>query len=81
MNALEGSPGERAAACVDAGCDVALPCNGVMADNIDVAKHVGDLSAAGLERLERAMAAVRDHSDGPDFLAAVATRDELLGLA
>jgi beta-N-acetylhexosaminidase len=81
MNALAGSPGERAAACVAAGCDVALPCNGVMEDNIDVADHVGEVSAQGLERLERAMASVRIDEDGPDFIAAMAVRDELLGLA
>src|SRR5436305_841263 len=32
MNALTGTQAERAAACVAAGCDVALPCNGVLAD-------------------------------------------------
>ena len=41
MDALSGSQAERAAACVAAGCDVALPCNGVLADNIEIAKALG----------------------------------------
>ncbi len=81
MNALSGSQGERAAACVAAGCDVALPCNGVLADNIEVAEAVGELSPKGLERLEHAMASVRDDEDGLDFAAAVEKRDALLALA
>ena len=80
MNALKGTPGERAAACVDAGCDVALPCSGVMADNVDVAEHVGELTPEGEERLERAMASVRDDEHGLDFAGALGVRDELLGL-
>lgn len=80
MNALKGTPGERAVACVAAGCDVALPCNGVMADNVDVANHVGDISAEGLARLERAMGSVLDEADGMDFAEAVAVRDELLAM-
>ena len=81
MQALSGSEGERAAACIAAGCDVALPCNGVLADNIEVADAVGELSAKGLERLEQAMASVRDDEDGLDFAAAVEKRDALLALA
>ena len=81
MQALVGSEGERAAACVAAGCDVALPCNGVMADNIEVAEAVGEISEMGLARLERAMASVRDVPKGLDFAEAVDKRDALLALA
>lgn len=80
MNALSGSPGERAAACVAAGCDAALPCDGVLANNIDVAKHVGDLSLEGAERLARAMALAFTPDDEMDFAEAVAKRDALLAL-
>lgn len=80
MNALSGSPGERAAACVTAGCDAALPCDGVLANNIDVAKHVGDLSLEGAERLARAMALAFTPDDEMDFAEAVAKRDALLAL-
>ena len=81
MEALKGTPGERAAACVAAGCDVALPCNGVMADNLDVATKIGEISLEGAERLARAMAATRIEVDGIDFAEAVDTRDRLLALA
>ena len=81
MNALNGSPGERAAACVAAGCDAALPCDGVLANNIDVANHVGDLGIEGTERLARAMALAFTPDDDIDFAEAVAKRDALLALA
>ena len=81
MEALHGTPGERAAACVAAGCDVALPCNGVLADNIDVAQHVGEISLDGAERLARAMTGTRIEIEGAHFAEAIATRDRLLALA
>lgn len=80
MNALKGTPGERAAACVAAGCDVALPCNGVLTDNIDVAGQVGDISLEGAERLSRAMAGTRIEVEGVEFADAIDTRDRLLAL-
>ena len=81
MNALTGTPGERAAACVRAGCDVALPCNGVLADNADVASQVGEISIEGAERLARAMVGTRMEPDGIDFAEEIAKRDQLLALA
>jgi beta-N-acetylhexosaminidase len=80
MNALKGTPGERAAACVRAGCDVALPCNGVLADNVDVASHVGEISIEGAERLARAMAGTRIEIDDLDFAEEISRRDQLLAL-
>lgn len=81
MNALTGSQAERAAACVAAGCDVALPCNGVLADNIAIAKRIGDISTDGAHRLARAMAGTRIEPDRFDFAEEIAKRDQLLGLA
>jgi beta-N-acetylhexosaminidase len=81
MNALRGTPGERAAACVRAGCDAALPCNGVLADNVDVASQVGEISLEGAERLARAMAGTRMEPDSIDFAEEIAKRDQLLALA
>ena len=81
MNALSGTQAERAAACVAAGCDVALPCNGVLADNIEIAKALPDLSVEGAERLGRAMALTFTPQDGMDFAAALDKRDTLLALA
>ena len=81
MNALSGSQPERAAACVAAGCDVALPCNGVLADNVAIAEALGEISPEGAERLARAMAVTVRETDGPDFAESIATRDALLALA
>jgi beta-N-acetylhexosaminidase len=80
MNALSGSQAERAAACVDAGCDVALPCNGVLSDNIEIARRLGEISPDGAERLARAMAGTMIEPEGPDFAESLATRDALLAL-
>jgi beta-N-acetylhexosaminidase len=81
MNALTGSQAERAAACVAAGCDVALPCNGVLSDNIEIAGALGEISIEGAERLARAMVGIRIEVEGIDFAEAIATRDQLLALA
>jgi beta-N-acetylhexosaminidase len=81
MNALSGSQAERAANCVAAGCDVALPCNGVLADNIEIAAALGDLSIEGAERLARAMTGTQMELDGIDFAEEIAKRDQLLALA
>jgi beta-N-acetylhexosaminidase len=80
MEALSGSAGERAARTVEAGCDVALHCNGKFDEMVDVAARIGALSAEGERRLKQAMASVRA-DDGPDFAEVVAKRDELLALA
>jgi len=81
MNALSGTQAERAAACVAAGCDVALPCNGVLSDNIDIAEQLGEITPEGAERLRQAMVIASAESDGPDLGACIAKRDELLALA
>jgi beta-N-acetylhexosaminidase len=81
MNALTGTQAERAAACVAAGCDVALPCNGVLADNMEIAKALPEMAVEAADRLARAMAGTMVESEGPDFAESVATRDTLLALA
>jgi len=63
MNALTGSPGERAARAVAAGCDLALHCSGVWSETADVLANCPDISDMTLARL----AAARD-------LAALALR-------
>jgi beta-N-acetylhexosaminidase len=80
MNALTGTLAERAAKCVAAGCDVALPCNGVLADNIEIARHLGEITFEGAERLVRAMTATRIGFDHVDFAEEIAKRDQLLAL-
>jgi beta-N-acetylhexosaminidase len=81
MEALSGDHGQRAAACVAAGCDVALHCDGKIENMLLVAKAVPALSAEGEARLSRAMALTFTPDDGLDFAAAVEKRDALLALA
>jgi beta-N-acetylhexosaminidase len=54
MQALTGSPGERAAAALAAGCDVALHCSGVLADTVDVLGALPDMPARSAARLRAA---------------------------
>ena len=80
MEALSGGCGERAAAVVAAGCDVALHCSGDMDEMVPVADAVPELNNEADERLRQAMLIVSDPTDGPDFSACIAKRDELLAL-
>jgi beta-N-acetylhexosaminidase len=80
MEALAGDHGERAAACVAAGCDVALHCDGKMENMLLVAEAVPELSAESEARLARAMAMRFTPDDEMDFAEAVAKRDALLAL-
>lgn len=50
MQALSGTLGERTAAVLAAGCDVALHCNGQMEEMLDVAAHARALDADGRRR-------------------------------
>jgi beta-N-acetylhexosaminidase len=82
MEALQGSPGQRSAAALAAGCDLTLHCSGKFDEMLDVAAHVGAMDGEAQGRLARAMAgAMLGTSEGPDFSEAVAVRDELLALA
>ena len=55
MEALAGDHGERAAACVAAGCDAALHCDGKMANMVSVAAR-----GAGADRRGRGAAGAGD---------------------
>ena len=57
MKALKGAPADLARASLDAGCDVALYCNGPLADRAAVAQAAGEMSEAAQIRAERALAA------------------------
>jgi len=79
MKALSGTAGEKAAAAIAAGCDVALDCWARMDEMVEITERLGDASAATLARLERAMASIRPEETPMDAL--IAKRDELLALA
>jgi len=79
MDALSGTPGERARAAIGAGCDVVLHCSGEMADNEAVAGALGAIGDAARARLEKAMA--RTGGGTGDYEALAAKRDALLAYA
>jgi beta-N-acetylhexosaminidase len=80
MGALSGDRGERASACIAAGCDVVLQCDGMMEHMLETAGAVGEISPEGSARLARAMAMRFTPDDEMDFAEAVAKRDALLAL-
>ena len=78
MEALSGGLGERAAAALRAGCDVALHCNGVRAEMEAVAGVSGPMTTAAMARLARGdgMLGAPDPFDRDGALARL---DSLLG--
>jgi beta-N-acetylhexosaminidase len=52
MEALGGSLGDRAGRALAAGCDIALHCNGQMAEMIEVAGRAGEMTEAAHDRVE-----------------------------
>jgi beta-N-acetylhexosaminidase len=52
MQALGGSLGERAKRALAAGCDIALHCNGEIAEMTDIVAHTGAMTAAAWRRFE-----------------------------
>jgi beta-N-acetylhexosaminidase len=57
MNALSGTPGDRARAAIAAGCDAVLHCSGDLAEMADVVGTVESMSQAAQTRWTRACAA------------------------
>lgn len=80
MSALGGPLGGRAARALAAGCDIALHCNGKMAEMVEVAGAVGDLAGPALVRAGRADAERRRNAAAavPPPGDAVARLDVLL---
>lgn len=76
MQALSGSIGERTAAALAAGCDLALHCNGDLAEMRAVAANTPALEGRALARAERALAARR----APEPLDEAAARAEFARL-
>ena len=78
MGALSGTPGERTARAIAAGCDIALHCSGVLAASADVLAALPEMSSVGAARLaaarKMAAGAVQKLDEGP----LAAERDGLL---
>lgn len=74
MQALGGSLGRRAALAREAGCDLALHCNGVFDEMAAVLEAAGSLDGQALLRVERALAARR----APQPFDPAAGRERLL---
>lgn len=78
MEALEGDLGQRTAAAMTAGCDIALHCNGKADEMQAVAANSRTMSE---DARNRAISAAKrlGHLDDFDFKEAVARLDEILG--
>jgi len=78
MKALRLAPADSARAAIAAGCDVALYCNGPLAERQAVAEAAGEMPPAAQTRALRAMAARRT-PDEIDIDALSAQFETLLG--
>ncbi len=77
MRALSGGIGARAAAVIAAGSDVALHCNGELAEMAEAAAHVPRLAGKALARFEAA-GALRARRDAFDWAVAEANLSRVL---
>lgn len=80
MHALSGSAPERAAAACEAGCDLALYCEGKQAANEAVLAAVPELGPSVRARLEAARQASTQHRIELDARSLGAERERLLAL-
>ncbi len=81
MRALSGTFAERAQGVLQAGCDIALHCSGVLEEMLVVANGLPGMRPQARERLDRAMATVADAAKGGDYQELAAKRDALLEFA
>lgn len=80
MKALSGTAAEKACGALAAGCDVVLDCWARMDEMVAIADECPALTAAGHDRLARAMATARP-GDPARFAELIDKRDQLLALA
>lgn len=81
MKALSGTLGARASAAIRAGCDIALHCNGVMAEMIEIAACVPALRGAARRRAEAAMRRIAHRPEPLDPVDARQMVDAMLAAA
>lgn len=77
MEALSGTPETRAQACIGAGIDVVLHCNGVLGQMQQVARASGEMTAQAKKRAAKAIAARKDPQPA-DIKQMIAEHDRLL---
>jgi beta-N-acetylhexosaminidase len=80
MKAMSGTPAETARAVVEAGCDLALHCSGVLGEMDAAAAALGEIGEAARERLEQALTPAAQPAGG-GLYALAAKRDALLALS
>lgn len=78
MQALSGSVADRTAACLAAGCDIALQCSGDLADMESAAKAVAPLAGEALRRTAAVEALIAGQPPDFDAGAARAELNDLL---
>ena len=78
MKALSGAPAERIAAVLEAGCDVALHCNGSLSEMREVSEACPPMTSEAVRRLERAVRACVPAEGGFDPAAAAQRVDAFL---
>jgi beta-N-acetylhexosaminidase len=76
MQALGGSLGDRAARALAAGCDIALHCNGRMAEMAEIAGRTGPMTERAHRRFQDGRSFLARHRDpaGARGLAEAARR-------
>ncbi len=79
MQALSGSAGARAARALEAGCDIALHCSGILRETVDVLDTVQDMTAASARRLASSKAAVAGRRHSLDKAALATEYSGILG--
>ena len=81
MGALSGSPADRARAALEAGCDLALHCSGVLDETAEMLAGCPIVSDAGLNRMRTALFLAQRSRQLLDPSAMLAEREALLAQA
>ena len=78
MQALQGSPAERARAALAAGCDIALHCSGMIADTRNLLEALDETPTLTIDRLAAARDKARASRRDLDGAALADERAKLL---
>ncbi len=81
MKALSGGMGARAAAALNAGCDLVLHCNGAVEEMGQICEAIGPVTTSSAARIERAEGQRRGAADFDEQAAEARLKYLLRGLA